>query len=275
MARNAPTPETGRILSCPGDPMTPPTIAALAARLHGARAQGTIVNAGDDLPVGIDDAYAVQAEIVRLGGDAIAAWKVTALRPQDQPGYGADRPVASPLMARFVHESPAALSLRDFITPMLECEFALRLARDLPARAEPYTREEIAAAIDAVVPAFEIGDGRVPADAPGALRLADSMGNGAFIIGAPVAWTGQDLSAAQVMLTLDGLAAGLGEGSRIWGGPLGAVQALANAQPLSAPLLAGQIVTTGSATVPLAVTHPVEAVADFGPLGIIRLRLGA
>lgn len=248
---------------------------SLAARLHAARAQGTIVDAGNDLPAGIDDAYAVQAEIIRLGADAVVAWKVTALRPEDQAGYGADRPVAGPLMARFVHDSPAALALSDFITPMLECEFAVRLARDLPARAAPYSREEIAAAIDAVVPAFEIGDGRVPAGAPGALRLADSMGNGAFIIGAPAPWTGQDLSAASVTLTLDGIPVGEGAGGRIWGGPLGAVQALANAQPLCAPLLAGQIVTTGSATVPLALTHPVEAVADFGPLGFVHLKLGA
>lgn len=248
---------------------------SLAARLHAARVQGAIVDVGDDLPAGIDDAYAVQAEILRLGADAIAAWKVTGLRPQDQPGYGADRPVAGPLMARFVHGSPAALALSDFITPMLECEFALRLARDLPQRAVPYTLEEIAAAIDAVVPAFEIGDGRVPAGAPGVLRLADSMGNGAFIIGAPVPWTGQDLDAASVTLTLDGIPVGDGAGARIWGGPLAAVQALANAQPLSAPLLAGQIVTTGSATVPLALTHPVEAVADFGPLGLVHLQLSA
>ncbi len=255
--------------------MTPQTLAALAARLHDARAQTTLIEAGPDLPTGIADAYAVQAEILRLSGDAIVAWKVTALRPEEQAGYGADRPVASPLMARFVHASPAGLSLKGFLRPLLECEFAVRLARDLPQRAAPYTLDEISAAIDAVVPAFEIADGRVPADAPGALRLADSMGNGAFIIGAPVAWTGQDLSAAQVTLTLDGMPAGEGAGARIWGGPLAAVQALANAQPLSALLRAGQIVTTGSATVPLPLPHPGEAVADFGPLGLIRLRLEA
>lgn len=255
--------------------MTPQTIAALAARLHDARAQTTLIDAGADLPTGIDDAYAVQAEIIRLSGDAVAAWKVTGLRPQDQPGYGADRPVASPLLASFVHASPVALALRAFNRPLLECEFAVRLGRDLPPRAAPYTLEEISAAIDAVVPAFEIADSRVPADAPGVLRLADSMGNGAFIFGPPVPWTGQDLNAAQVSLSVDGVPAGTGAGDRIWGGPLAAVQALANAQPLSAPLLAGQIVTTGSATVPLPLPHPVEAVADFGPLGLIHLRLEA
>lgn len=253
--------------------MTPHAIAALAARLHDARAQSLPLAAADDGPAGIEEAYAVQAEILRLGADAVAAWKVTALRPEEQTAYGADRPVASPLMARFVHESPAVLSLKGFIRPLLECEFAVRLARDLPQRAAPYTREDIAAAIDAVIPAFEIADSRAPAGVPGALRLADSMGNGAFIIGAPLPWTGQDLDAAQVRLTLDGEPAATGTGDRIWGGPLGAVMALANAQPLSAPLLAGQIVTTGSATVPAPLHHPMEAVADFGPLGVIRLRL--
>lgn len=255
--------------------MTPAAVAALAARLHVARAQTTPAALEGDVPAGVDDAYAVQAEVIRLGGDTLTAWKVTALRPEDQLAYGANRAVACPLMARFVHESPAVLSLSGFVRPLLECEFAVRLARDLPPRATPYTREEIAAAIDAVVPAFEIADGRVPASAPGPLRLADSMGNGAFITGTPVPWTGQDLDAARVTLTLDGEPAGTATGDRIYGGPLGAVQALANAQPLSAPLLAGQIVTTGSATVPLPLPHPTEAVADFGPLGIIRLRLEA
>ncbi len=255
--------------------MTPDAIAALAADLFAARRDCRTLAPTGPVPTDITQAYAVQAQIVGLSGDDILGWKVTALAPADQPGFGADRPVAGPLLARFVHPSPATLALADFLMPVLECEFAVRLSRDLPERALPYSRDEIAAAIDAVIPAFEIADGRLGPGAPGALRLADLMGNGAFIMGTPLPWTGQDLDVAQVTLTLDGADAGTGHGGRILGGPLGAVQALANAQPLCAPLLAGQIVTTGSATVPLRITTPMDAVADFGPLGRIRLTLTA
>ncbi len=76
------------------------------------------------------------------------------------------------------------------------------LGRDLPAREQRYSRAEIEAAIEAIVPAMEIADCRWPADAPGLLKLADDMGNGAFISGRPVQnWRVVDLAAIEVLLT--------------------------------------------------------------------------
>ena len=113
----------------------------------------------------------------------------------------------------------------------------------------------------------------VPADAPGPLRLADSMGNGAFVHGGPLTnWRGFD-RAGPVSLRIDGAFVEEGSGAKILGDPLKAVQALANAQPLSSPLLAGQIVTTGTATTPLRIEGPCQAEADFGPLGKISVKI--
>ena len=78
----------------------------------------------------------------------------------------------------------------------------LSVGRDLPARDTPYTRAEIAEAVDALVLAYEIADLRVPADAPGLMKIADCVGNGAFIAGPAVAdWRGVDLSTIEVVFS--------------------------------------------------------------------------
>ena len=166
----------------------------------------------------------------------------------------------------------ATLSTAQFIVPLIECEVAFVLGADLPPRAQPYTRGEIEAAIEAVVPPFEIADSRCPADAPNLLKLADCMGNGFFISGAPVRdWRKLDLENLAITLTLDGNVAERGNSSRILGNPLLAVIALANAQPLAAGgLKRGQIVTTGSCITPIA-PKPGIYIGEFGPLGTLQL----
>ena len=144
--------------------------------------------------------------------------------------------------------------------------------RDLPARDEPYDRAEIAEAVEALVPAIEIADCRWPADAPDLLKLADDMGNGAFIAGAPLRdWRSIDLRGRDVLLTLDGKEAARGPCAKILGDPLMGVVGLANAQPLPAGgLKRGQTVTTGTCITPL----PLKAgtyVADFRALGRVEM----
>lgn len=257
--------------------MSPEDATRLAGLLHAARQEGRLVDLPADtrLPVTPEESYQVQAEIVRLSGQEILGWKVTALKEEDRAAYGGTRPVAGPLLSGWVFPSPAEVPLSRFVAPLLECEFAFLLGRDLPPRDRPYTLEEIADAVAALIPAFEIADGRVRPDAPGALRLADSMGNGAFIPGTPVAdWRALD-RAGPVTLTIDGRTIETGSGARILGDPLKAVQHLANAQPkcapLCAPLRAGQIVTTGTATTPVRLERAGRVEADFGPVGVVEL----
>jgi 2-keto-4-pentenoate hydratase len=202
----------------------------------------------------------------------VQGWKVTALNIEQQQGYLTDRPVAGALLSPFVHTAPAVLSAAQFVVPLLECEVAFRLGTDLPPRQQTYTRSEIEAAVEAVVPAMEIADGRWPANAPELLKLADSMGNRAFISGTPVhdwRWLGLDNLA--VTLTHDGTVVERGSSARILGNPLLAVVALANAQPLPAGgLNRGQMVTTGTCTTPIP-PRPGVYVVDFGALGTLRL----
>ncbi|HEY6832550.1 MAG TPA: hypothetical protein VI251_08665 [Pseudolabrys sp.] len=246
---------------------------SFAAALAQARAEATIVGhaAWEGSIQSVSDAYAVQDELAR--GLVVRGWKVTALKPEQQRGYRSDRPVAGALLAPYVHSAPATLPLASFITPLLECEVAFILGADLPARATPYSREEIEAAIEAVVSVMEVADGRVAPGAPDLFKLADDMGNGAFIVGEPVReWRKLDLGRIGVTLTLDGKETWQGESARILGNPLLAVIALANAQPLPAGgLKRGQIVTTGTCTTPIA-PRAGAYVAKFDALGSVSVR---
>jgi 2-keto-4-pentenoate hydratase len=247
---------------------------SLAARLAEARARAATLEVAPwrDTVADVADAYRVQSELARLAGGDVRAWKVTALASAQQRGYGTDKPVAGALFAPFFHTAPAAVALAQFVAPLLECEIAFLLGRNLPERASPYERAEIEAAVVAIVPAMEIADCRWPADAPDLLKLADDMGNGAFIAGTTVPdWRAIDLAGIEAALAHDGTVIERGNAAKILGDPLAAVTALANAQPLPAGgLRRGQIVTTGTCTTPVPL-RPGRYTADFGPLGTIAL----
>lgn len=248
--------------------------ADLAAKLAQARAEARVVQIenSSELIVSVDDAYRVQSELAALADGDIRGWKVTALTPQDQSKFSSSRPVAGILLDRYVHRTPATLALSQLVTPLLECEIAFVLGADLPPRSTPYDRCEIEAAVEAVVAAMEVADSRVTASAPDLMKLADSMGNGAFVVGEPVSgWRGLDLTDIAIRLKADNGERQNGNSARILGDPFLALLALANAQPLPAGgLKKGQIITTGTCTTPVK-PREGEYVADFGPLGELRV----
>ncbi len=250
--------------------------ADLARELARARADARLLDPAPwrSAMVSVDEAYAVQSELAKLPGNIVRGWKVTALTPEQQRAFGSRRPVAGALFADSFHRSPATLTLSQFIAPVIECEIAFRLARDLSQRSTAYTDGEVADAIDAIVPCYEFPDYRWPAEAPDLLKLADDMGNGAFVVGKPVTvWREINLSRIAIVLKHNDLEITRGPAARILGDPLKAVAALANAQPLPADgLKAGHIVTTGTCITPLPLQRG-EYAADFGVLGTVRLRV--
>lgn len=252
-------------------------VSDIASRLAAARTGARLAElTSSDVIASVEDAYAVQSELVRLAGGDVRGWKVTALAAQDQRKYASSRPVAGALLGQHVYRAPASLRLSSLISPLLECEVAFVLAADLPPRAGGYDRKQIEAAIQAVVPVFELADSRVPAGAPDLMKLADAMGNGSFVMGQPIEnWRNIDLTNISITLTRDGAEIERGSSARILGNPLLAVIALANAQPLpGSGLKAGQIVTTGTCTTPIEVSAGKFA-AHFGPLGDVEMTLSA
>jgi 2-keto-4-pentenoate hydratase len=247
--------------------------ASIARDLMAARREARLLDP-KQLPAiaNVDDAYGVQTELAALAGGDVRGWKVTALTRADQDKFSSSRAVAGMLLGNYVHPDGATLRLSGLIAPLLECEIAFVLGADLPARTEPYARDEVEAAIAQVVAAFEIPDGRTPDDSALLLKLADCMNNGEFIAGQPIAFSkGFDVSNIDITLAHNGKMLVRGSSARILNDPLLAVLALANAQPLPAGgLRKGQVVTTGTCTNPIKLEKG-EYTAEFGSLGSVRM----
>jgi 2-keto-4-pentenoate hydratase len=225
------------------------------------------------LPRNVDEAYKVQAELARRAGK-VGAWKIAGVTEQQKKGLNVDGPVGGTIFASGIQASPATYAHKSFIKPLIECEIAYQLGKDLPPRDKPYTRAEVEDAIAAVHGAIEVADTRLPPGQPGALVLADSIGNGGFVYGPPKTdWRKIDVLTQTVTLRFDGKEMARGLGNATLGDPLASVVILANHQPKDGEgLKAGQIITTGSCTGALPIAAGSEAVADFGPLGEVRVR---
>ena len=113
----------------------------------------------------------------------------------------------------------------------IECEIAVRMGADLPARAGGHTPETVAPAIAAVMPAFElIEDRNADYGALDAFSLvADNAWNAGNVLGAPLSgWQDIDLRAVRGTLRVNGGIEGEGKGADALGSPLAAVAWLAD-----------------------------------------------
>lgn len=200
-----------------------------------------------DVPLSFEDAMAVQREVGRRLGAAVAGWKAGLI-----PGV---RFTCAAVFAADVLESPAVYRLpcvpsEGEATAFVEGEVAFSLAHDLPPRVQPYSNDEVAHAVDRCHAAIEIGNPRmVHFDAASLMhKLADSMGNGAIVWGAGTSgWRAIDWSALRVRMMLDGKTVVDHVDSGKGADPLATLVALANARNRE-PLRAGQVVITGNRT---------------------------
>jgi 2-keto-4-pentenoate hydratase len=218
-------------------------------------------------PKTVAEAYAAQAALCelwvpRLG--PVAGLKVATTTKVMQQLMGIDHPCMGTIFAARVYASPAAIAKADFMNVRIECELAVRLGRDLPKAAAPYTRESVRPAVSHVMAAFELIEDRF-ADyrSSKALSLiADNAWNGGIVIG-----PARPLPAS---LDLDGIPGALkSNGEETATGktddPLGALAWLANqAADCGRPLVAGMVAITGSVipTVDIAVGEGLDFVLD-------------
>src|SRR6202051_815498 len=152
--------------------------------------------------------------------------------------------------AKGVHDSGVSLNTKDFIRGGVECEIAVRLARELAATEEPFTAEWVAEAIDAYYPAIEIVDDRyVKWETMGAPTLVadDFFAAGCVLGGAVPRSSAPDLLKVIGRALINGSEAGQGTGADVLGHPHHALAWLANHLAAEAKgLRAGQMVLTGS-----------------------------
>jgi 2-keto-4-pentenoate hydratase len=207
------------------------------------------------VPRDIDEAYAVQDAFVSIKAQscgALAGHKIALTTPQMRALVGLGEPIAGRLHARQVVRGPASVRAADYGRLLVEFELAVRLAADLPSGQGPYSIEQVAAAVGAVMPAFELADDRGADYATLATRglelAADNAWNEGVVLGEPVTdWRHLDLAAVRGVASINGGAVGEGRGADSMGHPFAALAWVANhlAHRTSA-LRRGDIVITGS-----------------------------
>jgi 2-keto-4-pentenoate hydratase len=232
------------------------------------------------VPPGTDAAYAVAAEVARELAWPVGGWKIAAFKEEMQRALRTTAPIYGRVFARFIHDSPLTMQHRVLLHPLPEVEFVARLGADLPPRPRPYAQEEVADAVASLHPGLEIAECRFAHDAafpPLPAILADGSGSGSLAIGPAIAdWRERDISGQEVVLRVDGAERRRGTAQAAIDHPLMPLTWLANELSRTGiGLKAGEVVSTGTLTGMLLARFGETHVADFGPLGEVRVAFTA
>ncbi len=241
-------------------------VSAAAAPREPLRTAADLLGAAR-MPTDTREAYALQDALIRQAGE-LAGWKVGGAR--------APEPNCAPVFAACCWADAAPLPGALAPDTEFECEIAYTFAHDLPARARPYSEEEVTAAIGTTRAAVEILAPRFVAAASPAERLAylaDGLGCGGLILGEPVAgYREVDCAAQPVRLRIDGTVVLQQAGGNLANRLAPLLHWLANhLAGRGLPLRAGQTVTTGSWTGARTWGAARHAVADFDCIGQVHI----
>jgi 2-keto-4-pentenoate hydratase len=208
---------------------------------------------GDLAPNSEAEGYRIQAAL----RDLLAAdfgkpvgYKIGCTSAVMQQYMGIAHPCGGSVFARGVHASGASLRHGDYVHVGVECEIAVRLARDLPPSQARFTADSVADAIEAYLPAIEIVDDRyVEWQTMGAPTLvADDFFAAGCVLGQPVPrFAAPDLLQVTGRALVNGKEVGRGTGADVLGHPHHPLAWLANHLAADGKgLRAGEIVLTGS-----------------------------
>jgi 2-keto-4-pentenoate hydratase len=206
-----------------------------------ARAWGAVDLAG---------AYAIQSAFVErmlaTQGPRVG-YKIGLTSERMQKMCSIDHPVAGVVLKKRLHPSGARLKLGSLVRLGIEFEICVRLGRSLSPRETPYAMDEVAEAVDAVAPAFEVIDDRNSAYPLDLLSLvADNAWNEGIVLGEwRTSWP--DLAAARGVVECNNQVIDQGHGRDVLGHPFEPLRWLANhLRTQGESLHAGEIVSTGS-----------------------------
>jgi 2-keto-4-pentenoate hydratase len=227
----------------------------------------------DIAPATMDEAYAAQEALAQLlvpRFGEVAGLKIAVATKVMQELMGIDRPLGGIIFAKRVHSSPATIRLADYINVVVEFELAVRVGRELPASAKPWTAETVRPAVAAVMPAFElIEDRRADYKRTDALSLiADNAWNTGIVLGAEVPYRQTPLNGIAGHLAINGRDTHRG----LTDDPLGTLAWIANlAVGRNRPLKAGMVVITGSVIPTLPIAAGDRFVFCLDGLGSVEL----
>ena len=231
----------------------------------------------DIRPNSREDGYAVQALLEERSAAPLFGWKIAATSKAGQAHINVTGPLAGRLLREKAFESGAQLTFGVNHMKVAEAEFAFRMGRDLSPRAQPYSVDEVLAAVATLHPAIEVPDSRfddfTSVGAPS--LIADNACAHQFVLGPATTadWRALDLIEHKAVGTAGDLTRE-GKGANVLGDPRVALAWLANElSSLGITLKAGQVVTTGTCLVPLPIQPGDQITVDFGVLGGLTARM--
>ncbi len=231
----------------------------------------------DIVPEDEADGYRVQRALHDLllpqtGG--LVGYKIGCTSPVMQRYLDIPHPCSGGVFAKGVHDSGARLKASNYVRVGVECEIAVRLARDLAVGEAPFTAEWVAEAIEAYHPAIEIVDDRyVKWETMGAPTLvADDFFAAGCVLGKAVVRTmAPDLLHVAGRAVVNGKEVGRGTGADVLGHPHNALAWLANHLAAEGRgLHAGQIVLTGSLVKTVWLNAGDSVVMELQGLGTVE-----
>jgi 2-keto-4-pentenoate hydratase len=195
-------------------------------------------------------AYAIQEAFVQrmlaTHGKRVG-YKIGLTSKRMQQMCSIDHPVAGVVLERRLLPSRAQLELSGLVRLGIEFEICVRLGHSLPPRTRPYEMDEVATAVDAVAPDYEVIDDRNSPYPLDMLSLvADNAWNEGIVLGDwCTSWP--DLAAARGIVELNGKVIDEGHGRDVLGHPFEPLRWLANHLSSHGQTLhVGEIVSTGS-----------------------------
>ncbi|QOZ27125.1 2-keto-4-pentenoate hydratase [Bradyrhizobium sp. CCBAU 51753] len=230
-------------------------ILAAAKAIAGARRSRAPLKAlaKDAVPRDEAEGYQVQRalhDLLQAQVGSLVGYKIGCTSAVMQEYIGIDHPCGGGVFEKVVHDSGVQLATADYVHVGVECEIAVRLARNLAASEAPFTAEWVGEAIEAYYPAIEIVDDRyVKWETLGAPTLiADDFFAAGCVLGEAVPRnTAPDLLRVTGRAIINGKEESRGTGADVLGHPHNALAWLANHLAAEGRgLHAGQIVLTGS-----------------------------
>jgi 2-keto-4-pentenoate hydratase len=213
-----------------------------------------------------DQAKQVIAEVAKGLDQSPTGWKVAVA--DGTPAY-------APMFKKHMHASGVHLPMHEE-GYLIEIEVAVKLSHDLPHRPQAYSRQDIEAACSEWIVGIELIGSRFkksPGEAPFPAWLADNMGNAAYVSGASVPFSAiKDASTLALTWWLDGTVKEDKVGGHPQNDPILPILLNANApEDLFGGFKAGQIITTGSLTVPTLITGKGLIEAEIKGIGRVAL----
>jgi 2-keto-4-pentenoate hydratase len=221
---------------------------------------------------------AAQYALARLAGALpCAGFKIGATGKRMQEYLGLAGPAAGFMHTKTVFRGDGAVRFADCIKPGVECEVAVRLARDLPPGS--YTKETVAGAVGEFTAGIEIVENRYDdlktLGTP--TLIADQVYHVAAVVGeqGDVDWHTLDIGSLRGRIMIDGMERDTGVTSDLMGHPFTCLAFLASS-PVAAAfggLRAGQCVMLGSVTPPIWLDGPARVTVAFDGLPAVTARL--